>query len=125
MKTRLGDFIKASRTLIEGDEQESVAAVKRVLASEFSDPEGLFYLTRHLARLNQVEPALKVFERVVAGGFFCLPAILRDPWLDPVRKTAEFEKLLKKVEQQHQAASEEFTRLDGQRILESNLRSGR
>ena len=125
VKTRIGDFIKAARTLIEGDEGESVAAIKRVLASEFSDPEGLFYLTRHLARLQQVELALQVFERVVAGGFFCLPAILRDPWLEPVRKMAQFEKLLKKVEQQHQAASEEFARLEGQRILESGLRMGR
>jgi eukaryotic-like serine/threonine-protein kinase len=125
VKTRMGDFIKGARTLIEGDEAGSVAAIKRVVASEFSDPEGLFYVTRHLARLQQVELALQVFERVVEGGFFCLPAILRDPWLDPVRKTAQFEKLLKKVEQQHAAASEEFARLEGQRVLESGLRIGR
>jgi hypothetical protein len=72
-----------------------------------------------------VELALEVFERVVGGGFFCLPAILRDPWLDPVKKTAQFEKLLKKVEQQHQAASEEFARLEGQQVLGSGLGIGR
>jgi eukaryotic-like serine/threonine-protein kinase len=122
VKTRIGDFIKAARTLIESNEGESVAAIKRLLESDFSDPEGLFYLTRHLARLNQVESALKVFERVVGGGFSCLPAILRDPWLDPLRKAAQFEKLLKKVEQQHQSASEEFARLEGQRVLENGSR---
>ena len=28
---------------------ESIAAVGRVVASDFRDPEGLFYLSRHLA----------------------------------------------------------------------------
>jgi hypothetical protein len=48
------DFIIAARTMIEGDAAAgSVTAVARIVASEFSDPEGLFYLTRHLAHLNQ------------------------------------------------------------------------
>jgi len=50
VKTRMRDFIIAARTLFEGDTAGSIAAVKRIVASEFSDPEGLFYLTRHLAR---------------------------------------------------------------------------
>src|SRR5213079_3373855 len=49
VKTRMRDFIMAARTMIEGDTAASTNAVSRVLASEFSDPEGLFYLTRHLA----------------------------------------------------------------------------
>ncbi len=118
VKTRKGDFIRAARTLIEGDAQGSLAAINCVLASGFSDPEGLFYCTRHLAHLNQVDASLELFERVVDGGFFCLPAMQRDPWLEPVRGTAKFKTLLKKVEQQHLAAKEEFTRLEGHRILE-------
>src|SRR5215831_5954217 len=50
-KTRMRDFMGAARTLIEGDATASIAAVGRIVSSEFSDPEGLFYLTRHLARL--------------------------------------------------------------------------
>src|SRR5207245_6351513 len=87
IKTRMRDFIIAARTMIEGETAGSVAAVGRIVASEFSDPEGLFYLTRHLARLNQIDSALELLERVVGGGFFCYPAMVRDPWLEPVRKT--------------------------------------
>src|SRR5215471_7968791 len=116
-KTRIRDFIMAARTMIEGDTAASVAAVGRVVASDFSDPEGLFYLTRHLARLNQVDSALNLFERVVAGGFSCFPAISSDPWLEPLRKTARFEKLLGRAEQQHGVADREFARLQGHRIL--------
>jgi hypothetical protein len=117
IKTRMRDFIVAARTMIEGDKAESVAAVGRIVASEFSDPEGLFYLTRHLARLNQVDSALGLFERVVGGGFFCYPAMARDPWLEPVRNRPEFTRLLEKAEQQHRMAEKEFARLEGDRIL--------
>jgi tetratricopeptide (TPR) repeat protein len=117
VKTRMRDFITAARAMIEGDEAESVAATGRILASEFNDPEGLFYLTRHLARLNQVDPALDVFQRVVAGGFFCYPVMLSDPWLDSIRKKPQFTNLLNHAEQQHQAAAEQFTQLDGTRAL--------
>jgi hypothetical protein len=115
--TRMRDFIRAARTLLEGDAVESVAAVRRVIASDFNDPEGLFYLTRHLAHLNEADSALEVFERVVSGRFFCYPAMLRDPWLDPLRKRPEFARLLEKAEQQYQEAAREFARLDGNRIL--------
>jgi eukaryotic-like serine/threonine-protein kinase len=117
IQTRMRDFMMAARTLIEGDAEASVAAVRRVLNSAFSDPEGLLYLTRHLARLNQIDAALGLFERVVAGGIFCYPAMLTDPWLDSLRERPEFIKLLARAEQQHQVAEREFARLEGHRIL--------
>jgi len=117
IKTRMRDFMMAARTLIEGDVEGSIAAIRRLLNSAFSDPEGLLYLTRHLARLNQVDAALELFERVVEGGIFCYPAMSNDPWLDPIRKSLRFRRLLARAEQQHQAATEEFARLEGNRIL--------
>lgn len=115
--TRLRDFMVAARTLLEGDAAQSVAAVNRIVASDFRDPEGLFYLTRHLSRLGQAGPALGLLERVVAGGFFCYPAMAHDPWLDPLRKKPAFTRLLRKAEAQHQSAVAEFARLDGHAVL--------
>ena len=66
---------------------------------------GLFYLSRHLAHLDEVSPALDLLERVVAGGFFCFPAMARDPWLDPLRKKPAFTKLLRRAEAQHREAA--------------------
>jgi DNA-binding winged helix-turn-helix (wHTH) protein/tetratricopeptide (TPR) repeat protein len=116
-KTRIRDFIMAARTMIEGDTAGSVAAVERLVSSQFGDPEGLFYLTRHLARLNQADSALQLFERVVGGGFCCYPAMLNDPWLESVRNRPEFAALLGKARHQHLSAAEEFARLEGDRIL--------
>jgi hypothetical protein len=111
------DFMMAARTMIEGDSEGSVAAVGRIIDSGFNDPEGLFYLSRHLARLNQVTAARDLLERVVSGGFFCYPAIEGDPWLDPIRDKPQFAKLLAHAKQQHKAAKREFERVEGDRIL--------
>ena len=117
IKTRMRDFMMAARTMIEGDAGSSVAAIGRIVQSAFSDPEALFYLTRHLAHLNQPDAALELFERAVGGGIYCYPAMSRDPWLDPIRQSPAFVSLLERAKQQHQIAAAEFARLEGNRIL--------
>lgn len=116
-KTRIRDFMIAARTLIENDTAESIAAVKRILASDFQDPEGLFYLSRHLAHLNEAGPALQLLDRVVRGGFFCFPALAKDPWLDSLRTEPAFIGLLHQAEMQHQDALGAFKRLNGEKVL--------
>ena len=113
----MSDFARAARTMLEGDMAASVAAVERIVSSDFGDPEGLYNLARHLARLNRVDSALNLLDRVVAGGFFCCPAMLRDPWLEPIRATPRFTMLLEKAEDKHRAAALEFEKLEGNRVL--------
>ncbi len=116
-KTRIRDFITAARALIENDSNESIAAINRIIASDFRDPEGLFYLSRHLSHLGQIEPALQLLERVVKGGYFCYPAMAGDPWLDPLRKRAEFKKMLARTEAQYRDGMGAFKRLSGEKLL--------
>jgi DNA-binding winged helix-turn-helix (wHTH) protein/tetratricopeptide (TPR) repeat protein len=115
--TRVRDYVAAARTLLEGDVEESAAAAMRVAASDFSDPEGLFYLARHLSHLKQAAPAMELMERVVAGGFHCHPVFARDPWLDPLRRKPAFTKLLERAAAEHQKAKEAFARLGGAKVL--------
>src|SRR5262249_59012840 len=96
--TRRRDFVVAGRLLLEGDRAGSAAAIARIPASGFSDPEGLFYAARHLAHLDEAGPALELLERVVAGRVFCVPALARDPWLDGLRRKPAFRKLLERAE---------------------------
>lgn len=116
-KTRMADFARAARTMIEGDAAGSAAAADRIVTSDFSDPEGLFYLVRHLARLSRLDEAMNLLERVVGGGFFCYPAMMHDPWLEPLRKLARFEELMRAVANKHQSAESDFTAMEGHRIL--------
>ena len=115
--TRMRDFMASARALLEGDRTESIAAVRRIVDSDFRDPEGLFYLSRHLAHLGETTPALELFERVVSGGYFCYPAMVGDPWLEPLRESARFTEVLQRAEAQHRGALAAFERLGGSKIL--------
>jgi DNA-binding winged helix-turn-helix (wHTH) protein/tetratricopeptide (TPR) repeat protein len=110
---RLREFAVVARTLLEGRSADSVAAVQRIVGSDFRDPEGLFYLARHLAHLNEGPAAVGLLERVIAGGYVCFPTMARDRWLDPLRKKPGFTKLLRQAETAHQEAASAFERLAG------------
>jgi len=122
--TLFRDFMIAARAFLEQQPEESLAAVNRIVTSTFGDPEGLFYLTRHLAQLNNPDAALRLFRRVVDGGYFCFPAMARDPWLDPIRKTSEFRKLLDRISARHDEAVGVFSRMQGDVLLGVAPRSG-
>jgi DNA-binding winged helix-turn-helix (wHTH) protein/tetratricopeptide (TPR) repeat protein len=115
--TRRRDFVVAARTLLEGDRAGSVEAINRVVGSDFNDPEGLFYCSRHLAHLDETTSALELLERVVAGGFFCFPAMASDPWLDSLRGRPPFTKLLRRAESRHLESLAAFDQLGGARVL--------
>jgi DNA-binding winged helix-turn-helix (wHTH) protein/tetratricopeptide (TPR) repeat protein len=117
MPARLRDFCLAARTLLEGRTADSIDTVGRIVASDFRDPEGLFYLSRHLAHLDETSSALELLERVVAGGFFCYPAMADDEWLQSLRKKPAFTRLLRQAEAQHRDALEAFSRRGGDRAL--------
>ena len=110
---RARDFRIAARTLLEGRVADSLAAIHRITATDFRDPEGLFYFVRHLAHLKERDAAVQLFQRVVRGGFCCYPAMAQDPWLDSIRDLPEFAKLLREARTKHREALAAFDRVKG------------
>jgi hypothetical protein len=115
--SRKRDFTVVARTLLEKKTDDSIAAANRIAASDFCDPEGLFYMARHLAHLNAIDRALDLFRRVVEGGYCCYPAMADDPWLDPARVRPEFVTLLRQAEARHRHAESTFARVHGDAVL--------
>jgi hypothetical protein len=93
-----------------------------LMQATFRDPEGMYYLSRQLAYLGKEDYALDMLGRAIDNGFYCYPAIVRDPWLDSLRASAEFSSLLRKSQQLHREAAAAFTASGGDAIL--GLRSG-
>jgi DNA-binding winged helix-turn-helix (wHTH) protein/tetratricopeptide (TPR) repeat protein len=114
---RVRDFMIAARTLLEGNAGESHAAILRVTASGFYDPEAFVYLARHLTHLGDGDAALALLGRAIDGGFACLSTLERDPWLDPIRPRPDFTALLQRVETLHRAAEAAFINLRGAQFL--------
>jgi len=88
-----------------------------MMTMEIQDPEAYFYAARHLAKLGEVDRAINWFQRSVAGGYFCYPAMAADPWLRAAKKGSGFAKVMKQAENQHRRAAAVFSKLHGERML--------
>jgi serine/threonine protein kinase/tetratricopeptide (TPR) repeat protein len=117
VQTRLHDFLAGTLALYEGHTDASADAMHRVLTSDFKDPEGLFYVARHLAYLGQTDDALSALARAASGGFHCYPTLVRDPWLDPVRALPKFAQTLREVEARNREARAAFLAAGGDKVL--------
>jgi eukaryotic-like serine/threonine-protein kinase len=116
-RAKVADFIAAARALIEGRRDDSVALLRRIAASKFSDPEGLLYVSRHFARLGEPDDALAMLKRSVEGGHFCYPALVRDSWFDGIRGDARFAALVEEARARHEDAIRTFRAAGGERVL--------
>jgi DNA-binding winged helix-turn-helix (wHTH) protein/tetratricopeptide (TPR) repeat protein len=106
-------FSIALRTLLEGDRAACLAAIDQILAADFADPEGLFFLARYLARLGEIERAQQALSDVVDQGF-AVPSFMRtDPWLAPLRGTTAFERVLASAGRRHEEAAAAYREVAG------------
>ena len=111
-----GQCLTAVATTAQGRRGEATAAIDQV-ASTLTDPEGLFYMMRLLARLGEVEPTLALFERVVNGGFYCFPGFASDAWLDGLRAHPDFKRVLGHAQSRHHEAVVAFREAGGEEVL--------
>ena len=110
-------FMMSLRTLLEGNREASLKANDELMAREFMDPEGKYYLARQLAYLSDAGRATSLLKTTVDEGYFCYPQLASDPWLDPVRGDAEFKRILHKAQALHQEAIEVFRAEGGPPLL--------
>lgn len=109
-------FARAAERLID-DRAEFDLSEMRTLLLQFRDPEGLYYMSRTLARLGDTETATTGMVRAIERGYLCYPTFASDAWLDPLRGGAEFDAALERAKQGHELAIQDFQAADGERIL--------
>jgi TolB-like protein/tetratricopeptide (TPR) repeat protein len=115
---RLGRlYLTSLRALLEGRRDESLQASAELMSATFRDPEGMFYLSRQLSYLGADAQALDMLGRSVNYGFFCYPALVRDPWLDRLRGQAEFSNLMRKTQELQLQALHTFRESGGNTLL--------
>jgi len=115
---RLGKlYLTSLRALLEGDRAQSLKESDQLAAATFRDPEGFYYLARQFAFLGERTKALEQLSRSIKNGFFCYSAMVRDPWLDPLRGHEEFVRLLRQAHELHLDALKTFLAADGATLL--------
>jgi TolB-like protein len=114
-ENRLSHYVAALRYTILGDREAAFAELRRLF--DIPDPEAKFYIARGLAMIEKREEALTQLHLAVDGGFFCLPALTRDPWLDQLRGTPEFTSIVHRAEARHRQAVIAFLTAEGNRLL--------
>jgi serine/threonine protein kinase/tetratricopeptide (TPR) repeat protein len=112
---RLGRFVDSLRQEVEGTREQRIASLH--LLTDIPDPEGRFYIARSLAHCGEDDVAIDLLGKVVDGGFFCLPAFTRDPWLDSLRGKPAFTAVMRRAEMRHRQAVISFLSAEGDRIL--------
>jgi len=117
---RLGEFLEATVAVIEGrgiEDPEVRKTVESAFVDQVSDPEGVYYAARNLAKLGQVELALGAMAKAVDNGYFCYPAFIRDPYLDPLRGHPAFDAAMDRAKERHAEAVAAFKSAGGERIV--------
>jgi eukaryotic-like serine/threonine-protein kinase len=110
-------IVDSQLAAMEGRREDCVRLGEAVQASGFHDPEGLMLHVRELAYIGETARALELLSRVIQGGYHCQTFLTRDPWLDSLRSTPEFVRLVRQAEAGHARAAEAFLRAGGDRIL--------
>jgi len=108
-------FTSSLRLLLDGRPRESIVAMEPVRG--ILDPEARYFVGRHLAFAGDEAGGLAAIEWAVDNGFFCAPAIARDPWLDPLRGLTEFAAIVRRAETRHRDAVVTFLSAEGDRLL--------
>ena len=115
---RLGRlYVISLRALLEGNREESLQACEELRKATFRDPEGIYYLARQLSYLGEQDWALETLSRAIKHGFFCYPAMVRDPWLHAVRTRPEFTALLRQANDLQREATAAFAAGGGETRL--------
>lgn len=116
--TLVGPYIGSLRALLEGDRDEAVRLIGDSTTTSLArDGEAVYYMAREYAYLGEHALALEFLQSSIQQGFVCYPAMMRDPWMDPLRANHTFKGLMQAAETRHRQAVEAFVAANGRPCL--------
>jgi hypothetical protein len=110
-------IMRSLRAYLEGDFAECVQAIELGEPLTRRDPETLYYMARHLARVNEPERAITMLTRALEGGFLYATAIMRDPWFVLLRSSVHYVELMRQAERKRNELHATFLAAGGEKLL--------
>jgi DNA-binding winged helix-turn-helix (wHTH) protein/tetratricopeptide (TPR) repeat protein len=102
---------------LRGDRGTGIEVLRHAAGRQNFDPEALYYLARQAAEIGEVDLGNQFLARSIAGGYWTLAALQRDPWLQALRTTNRFAELLSQVEALEARSREAFFGAEGDEVL--------
>jgi tetratricopeptide (TPR) repeat protein len=112
-------FHEAMLAVLEERHEDARAIADDVLKRwRLRDPCATFYAARTFAKVGH-PGAIGMLRRAIDGGFYSYSFMKRDPWLDPVRGSREFNDVLRLAESRYREAVAAFVAAGGEKLLGS------
>jgi tetratricopeptide (TPR) repeat protein len=113
----IGATMHSLRAYLEGNFAECLRPIAELETLIHPDPETLFYIARHLARINERERAMVALCKVIDGGFLCASSLARDPWLESLHGAPGYAELAQKAERRRLEIHAAFLDAGGEQVL--------
>jgi hypothetical protein len=113
---RIHEFLRLLLLVIDGARERVLEEAAHVF-EDFRDPEGHYYWARTLSKLGEPQKSLEILDEIVNGGYYCVDALRRDPWLESIRDAPAFAGILRRAEENREAAREKFRAAGGEALL--------
>ena len=98
----------ALKSVINENIEEGLKAVKTLEDANVADAEGWYFYSTMYASLGDYKSAIRCLEEAVNRGYFNYPFMNKDPLLEPIRETPQFQKSLEKAKTGHLYFKEKF-----------------
>lgn len=93
---------------IKRNYEESLRITQRWEKEATYDAETVYEIACNYSLLGDNVSCIRVLRKVVEGGFFNYPFMLRDPFLDPVRNDPEFQRVLALAKEKHESFKKKY-----------------
>jgi tetratricopeptide (TPR) repeat protein len=110
---------------LRGDRARGIAVLEEAQRGELLDPEVRYYLARQAAKLGAIDLATNLLLQSLEEGYWCTAGLRLDPWLGPLRTTAQFSRIFEMAGTREAQSRAAFVDAGGERILMEELRGGR
>lgn len=101
-------WITGMKAYIEGNIEAGLDAALQFEEANLLDAEAWYHFAGNYGLLGDSEGCIRALHRAVDGGFFNYPFMLEDAFLDSVRDEPEFQGILDKAKEKHEAFRKRF-----------------
>ena len=102
---------------LQGDRASGIEALRGAEADPSYEPEARFYMARQAAKFGEVDLANTLLSQSIQGGYYSTFTLEHDSWLDPLRGSTEFARIVDSAKEYEAHSREAFVNAGGEEIL--------